>query len=395
MKSCSVKKKVDCIQSLRCKWKDSKCKSKCKNTHFFNFDSRRCKKKPEDGTIQPMIKKRISDKNCQSFKFLGSGVYGCVVIPSIQTNNKVYENNSVKISKSKDIGKVFKKEKSFYKELKIAKLINKIDPKHTFTTEMISASKIPYQTIKCNSKLTSCLNPRPYQNYYQLVYEYGGVDLYQPFNLKYKDFLFLFTKFVRGMLILSKIGYVHWDIKKDNVVIKKRKISLIDFGLMVRAKDIFNGEYNLENHSGYPSEFKIANKYIERNIHLKNASAFEEYTNYLLENHYISEDLQKFLIKNKKKQFYEVFTKEIALKGDVYAISFILEELYRRVKDIAYEDRIFFENLIQKCRDKNPQTRYDMMKLYNSLVSKIKTLKTKGGSNLFMNSTYCFKSDKV
>ena len=101
------------------------------------------------------------------------------------------------------------------------------------------------------------------------------------------------------------------------------------------------------------------------------------------------------MIKNKKKQFYEVFTKEIALKGDVYAISFILEELYRRVKDIAYEDRIFFENLIQKCRDKNPQTRYDMMKLYNSLVSKIKTLKTKGGSNLFMNSTYCFKSDKV
>ena len=386
MKSCSVKNKASCLKSQRCKWHDSKCKSICKNNQYYNLKKKRCKQKRNE-SYSKLIK-------CPNFKFLGNGVYGCVVKPAIENNPHIdiYINQNFSKTNNNTVGKIFKREKDFVRELKISKFVNKIDPKSTFTVKMTSASKISKDILKCNEKLRSCLKLNNNFNYYQIAYEYGGVDLTHNFDLEYKQFLNVFTKFIKGMVLLSKIGYVHWDIKSDNVLIKKNKISLIDYGLMIKASELFNGEYNLKNHDYYPDEFRIAAKYIDNNIHLRDADAFEKYTNYILERNNVSNDLKTFFVEIKNKQFYEVFTKEIALKGDVYAISFILEKLKNKITNLKYDDNRFLSYLIQRCRDKNPKTRYTMIQLFNNLVYRLKKMKSqKGGSDLFLQSTQCFK----
>jgi len=351
----------------------------CENGQKPNPLTGRCRKE----RVEKKKKEVVYADTCPKFAFLGNGVYGCVVIPAIGNNytQNINEKLAYKTSLSSrktDIGKIFKKEKHFYTEVKNMFVVQQIDPHNIFTVKMKGAVKIPKSVLKCNSTLTRCLNVSSDKNYHQIIYENGGISVDKKFKLDFNTFIHLFAKFTKGIVVMHEKGYIHWDIKKDNVLVKKNKISLIDFGLLKKADSLFAGEYSTDNHIYYPTDAKIATKYMNRRLHLSNSSSeFKEYTEHLLRTQYLHSDMIDFLNNNKNKRYSDVFNKELALKADVYALSFILEEFLLKIVDMSSSDKQYLEKLVLKCRHKNPDKRMTSVQLYNSIVAKMRRSKHK------------------
>jgi serine/threonine protein kinase len=181
-------------------------------------------------------------------KVIGEGTYGCVHKPSLTCQNTPTDlNYHNKISKVLAIDEA-------NNELKEFKNIKKIDKQTLFH------SGTPYQcgpddTAQQRAAIKKCKNSTfkyavKHSNGLSrflslLIMDNGGVDLRQfisklhkksvtPANIKcVEEFFIEFERAFVGLLELENAGYVHNDLKLDNLVYNAdtRRLNFIDFGL--------------------------------------------------------------------------------------------------------------------------------------------------------------------
>lgn len=198
------------------------------------------------------------------------GSYGCVIRPAYLCNKTFSKNNDL-------ISKLFSFKKHWEDEINLNLKISKLDPKNLFSIKMIdncefiytnefknninfdkSSKKLIFDTLKPNDKV------------YQIIYEYGGIDLYELFKnpkLLYKinivDFLANFINIFEGVHILNSNNLYHTDIKPDNILFNftNNKFYLIDYGLLTDFDYIYDlhsiHDFNNKVLDFYPNEFNI------------------------------------------------------------------------------------------------------------------------------------------
>lgn len=182
--------------------------------------------------------------------FVASGSYGCVIKPGYtcskkHTKKKFLENT---------ISKLFPSKKEWLKEIELQEIVqNEIDPSNKFTIKMIDYCELKPSTIKNTEKIEKCslVNEKQNYNIYQIIYEYGGIDVYNIIkknnpeltsNFNIINALHSFLSIMEGLKILAIKNYVHHDIKLDNILydFNKNKFILIDFGFLINIKKTYN-----------------------------------------------------------------------------------------------------------------------------------------------------------
>lgn len=166
---------------------------------------------------------------------IGKGSYGTVYRPPIPCDKKFNHKNIV--------GKVFSEKADFEDEIEIATKIQKLNSSNKFS--------IPFYET-CPENL-------------EIIYADGGKDLYEYLAAikladKSKELPAIMTKMkslIEGINILLDNGYVHQDIKLQNIVYNGKNIYLIDFGLMVKQTNLYKNDSFLKyTYLAFPPEFK-------------------------------------------------------------------------------------------------------------------------------------------
>ena len=180
--------------------------------------------------------------------FIGKGVNGCAFKPPIKCspsfdNDPLLKDHILKISKLMDIHHA-KKEMKIYSNLGL--------------NEIKEASKYfivnPYQCPPDeNFKIDKTKCPVKIDTPSLLIYENGGIDLYQYLKnnnhmrgqAKDADFLFILKcllNIFEGVRVLNEKRIFHFDIKEDNIVLGKenKDYKLIDFGNAKMMPFFFN-----------------------------------------------------------------------------------------------------------------------------------------------------------
>lgn len=164
-----------------------------------------------------------------------SGSYGCVIRPPLPcTNNKTpLPQNSV--------GKLHFEDNDFKAEKEIVKVLKEIDP-----DQETMIYPIDIECTVCKASIQSETNC-PYMKFPQkkktkqigqLIMPYGGPSLHDilekpSFVLTRREALQLLKPIFLAVQKLVRAGYVHQDIRVQNIVVSEtRHARLIDFGVM-------------------------------------------------------------------------------------------------------------------------------------------------------------------
>lgn len=331
------------------------------------------------------------------YNLIDKGGYGCVINPPVSLNYQIIRTIKEYNDKNKsDIAKIFQvnKKRSFYEELNIAKKIESIDKKFKFTVKVKGAHKIKsnvfdnyYDIDYCLRKKKGIYHSKP-DEYYQIIMENGGyaIDTLPYQYIEYRKFMKLFQIFLKGMIDFQKLNYVHNDIKSDNILLKTNKISLIDFSLLVNSMDVFSHK-NIHSLSRY--DYYYAPEYYIYYCILKNNRFDKDYIlysfmqndiftkneKYDFNNNFKSQivDFLKTIEKsiNGGKTINDIFDKNIAMKSDIFSLSYVLYDLFEK-EIIIFENTNqlnFFKKIITLIRDGNPYHRVSFSDLYK-IVSK-------------------------
>ena len=323
---------------------------------------------------------------------IGDGAFGCVLQPAISDPSQIKKVIVPYTQQANDdISKIYKfGEKDFATELKLLQDIDKIDPGAVFTTKFKGACQISGKSFESNKSVQNCL--RKFKNldnktFYQIILENGGTTVNSNKTpITYVKFLQLFQQFLKGMLIFQAKNKVHLDIKPPNVLINQNKISLIDFSLTSDASDVYKYEnYQVLSYMYpyYPPEFYIASSVlVYLHSHATEPNAFQYISKGLykrlendkyFESKYMKEKADRYKkgIKKFIKQLKEftnvndVFNVEMALKADVFALSYIISALSDVIIYTNQKQKKFVEKLCTKCSEPNPYDRVSMQELYD------------------------------
>ena len=155
-------------------------------------------------------------------RYLNEGSYGCVIKPGIKCIKKIKKNT---------ISKYFIDKKEWLNELKNNKIINKFLKKEHIVKlidycSTIKKEKILIENCKLLNKKTKYI--------YNIIYEYAGIDLHNLISkkIKFKQIFLKFDKIFETVKLLSDNNYIHFDIRLPNIVLKNKRLKLIDYGLM-------------------------------------------------------------------------------------------------------------------------------------------------------------------
>lgn len=192
--------------------------------------------------------------------YIASGAYACAFRPYLEctkATSKAYVDG---------VGKVFYSDNDFDTEVKINNIVNKIDPQHKHTIQM-------YDTCETKSNYRSTDNIQKcktvdmaHTSFKQIIYRNGGKSLIQHITTT-KGTPKAFEKLFKGLLNvlegLEKVnaaGYVHQDIKPDNILINKifkrntddPNAYIIDFGIIEKKENIYMTENTTMLKYDYP-----------------------------------------------------------------------------------------------------------------------------------------------
>lgn len=200
-------------------------------------------------------------------KYVNNGTYGCVLKPAVSCS----ENTS--LHDANTVSKVFKMHEFADAELSIYKtIVEKLDPDNKFTVKLEGSCKIKKKRFEKN-ELYQCRNLDKNSipdELSQIIYEYGGIDL--DIAVRQCTFQELFIGIQRvfnGIRVLYSQEYVHNDIKPPNIVYNTttKKMSIIDFGLIQKFKDVYSNEndYFLNyRYSYFPPEYTTCSYYFQK-----------------------------------------------------------------------------------------------------------------------------------
>jgi serine/threonine protein kinase len=208
-------------------------------------------------------------------KVIGEGSYGCIHKPSLKCKNK-------RTTYKKRVSKILPK-KYAEKELKEYDVLSEIDKKHKYylgTPVLCEPAETKYNEKsfeKCEKSVDE--DNKNLTDNDLLIMKDGGINI-QIFADKMLDkpysesatnqmelFWIEFHRVLMGIQLFLKKGYVHYDMKPQNIVYDetKNRINIIDFGLMRKLSDVIKSSKNSDNNLGvyhwsYPFESNFYNK---------------------------------------------------------------------------------------------------------------------------------------
>lgn len=208
----------------------------------------------------------------QKPELLGQGSFGCVFAPLIPCDKET-PFVSKKVSKSKQVSKVFVTKDDFEKEVSKSKMAAKVDPEGRTMLLPTSSCKTNEATVKaatksayydCDAFMEHYVNSST--RFYQLNMPYGGkrVDKYLK-HLEPKksviEFLSDMIPVLEGLVLLDKQRVCHQDIKPSNMLYTPQgRVILIDYSLMKSYDDIYR-KSNISplkhRYLPYPPEYKM------------------------------------------------------------------------------------------------------------------------------------------
>ena len=201
----------------------------------------------------------------QEIKLLSQGGYGCVInrsldilrihaniIPAIYTiDQNLFITEDMN---DKYITKISMDELSTYAEINMnIKLIEIYKNEYLDSFLPILKKYAVYSDINSDIRrlnipnISRCLSSISNSNkniFGEIVYEKSGSPLSNT-NFKFKLYLDLLITFYKNLKDFHRKGFVHRDIKHDNVLynVEKNKLVLIDFGTTYNISDINNGNF--------------------------------------------------------------------------------------------------------------------------------------------------------
>jgi serine/threonine protein kinase len=334
-----------------------------------------------------------------SSKYIASGTYGCVIKPAYNCDTKLTLENTV--------SKLFSDKEEWKNEIEQNNKISEIDKLNQFTVKMFSSCEINKTYIFKNVKnIDRCSNLYDDDRVFQIIYENGGFDLRDLFsynelfikfpNFNIRDFLIKLGIIFEALCKIELLGLSHRDIKLDNLLYNGNKISLIDFGLMIEKRKLFDtGElemYIKTNIYYYPDELKLYSirelKSSFNNIKLNSSNLILMIENFIFNNKKLSSnqlylsEIRKIIDKIKKDaleflEFMKYSKEKIDLKRfekvDVYLLGVVLLELlsYIAIYIPKFEIKSEFFELVSKMIEINPYKRIDMRSasdLYRQII---------------------------
>jgi serine/threonine protein kinase len=200
-------------------------------------------------------------------KYVSSGSFGCTFRRPVKckgelTRKQLNHSNG-------NIGKVFYDKDEAEAEYKLYKIVRKIDQSGTFTLPLHKKCNVlnferADEVDKCDLNLEESRS-----NLVQLVYKYGGQDLYGYIDdhMQRGKLQGSFMKVFRamgpvfsGLQRLNKAGWFHLDLKPGNILFDGKRVFVIDFGLMEKGSKV----YRMDNvrklgfdYLYYPPELKM------------------------------------------------------------------------------------------------------------------------------------------
>lgn len=195
-------------------------------------------------------------------KYLNKGAYGCVYAPPIACK----KHNSAKKNATSNslVGKLFADKNEFQEEMNAYEKVKQIDPDNLWSLPVVQSCQA--RITKANPELIKCphINVSSSKKYMQIILPNGGSTLKEIGEkgaIHMSDFLLYLKKVVDAVYSIDKHGYLHLDIKPQNILVsKEKKVYLIDYSLL-RSKDNLyteDNEYLFKgNYIWYPPEFYI------------------------------------------------------------------------------------------------------------------------------------------
>lgn len=344
----------------------------------------------------------------ENIKLIDSGSYGCVISPPISNKESIIEEFIPYNNKDdNDVAKLYKRGlQSFQKELAQFIKIRNIDPNSLFTPKFKGALKIN-NNMFINSNIESCLDNKII---YELILENAGQKINTTFKISYPQFLLLFKEFLEGMIKMQNGNLVHRDIKPANVLYNGRRLKLIDFGLMCEKEDVYNIKKSVSvlsfKYPFYPPEFYVAFIFIMNIKNEENSKDFVENIDniydmierseyFIFMNRYLQgENFNKFKlgikdflsdIKKSYTKYSDLFNGDLALKADIYPLSFVISSLNKNINFNNQTQKNFINLLFRSCIESNPFKRVSLQNLYelvkeelNRILSMLKLSKSGG-----------------
>jgi serine/threonine protein kinase len=178
------------------------------------------------------------------------------------------------------MAKVFRRESDMEKELEFAKVLQEVDPAQKFFLYPIAHCATNVGEVRKDRDATKCSYVQDaVQNSTHMLYMVtmvkGGStveDHVMKHRLTPAEFVAVITPVFEAVRKLSKHGYVHHDLKFDNMLYNDahKKTHVIDFGLMQRMKTLFhpdNNRYIFSNYWLHPPEYRIAQRLYDKPLY--------------------------------------------------------------------------------------------------------------------------------
>jgi serine/threonine protein kinase len=290
-------------------------------------------------------------------KMLGDeGGFGCVFQPSFPC---VRDTEVFSSSKNKHVvGKIFtKKHKGteVKREIDVSRLVNQWDPKGDYFVVPTSYCKTKTEMVRRHKEADKCthLQNSVSELLSQLIMPYGGVDLLSYMTMYVKKnqkkfpldiWIRLLENVIQGLLIMQQHGYLHGDIKAENILYDHIKLKIIDFSLSEKLDSIYtekrSGLINTE-YIVVPLEVILLRKLHYESCHkffgcsiygefMKTIHSFGEETYQSFERHHSLQEISKIIQSMEKqatkKHFFEKIKKN-ADKLDVYSLGILCIDL--------------------------------------------------------------------
>jgi hypothetical protein len=309
-------------------------------------------------------------KSSKGGAYVASGSYACTFSPPMSCGPST-RSKMLKSRNQQKIGKVFEDTDDALREAEIQRIIHAVDPQNTFTVKYVGRCKVA--SISPQDEIDACDKDIQKDRNMQLIYGYGGKDLWNVIGTtkgaRVNDtFVRLFLKFeplFRGVSRLNSMGYLHLDIKLENIVYDGHKLSLVDFGLMNTKSQMLNKAQKAllsYDYPYYPPEFKFLS--VIRTINPQ--TDFLKFKTFFMRNFGVIAVKEESLIHRELERFFAsyIFQTDRSLDGerlldkaDIYSVGVSLMILYSYIVQRDDYRTYIIHDLIKDMVNCNPYER--------------------------------------
>ena len=297
-------------------------------------------------------------------KIIGEGQSGCVFKPPPKCK-KIKDCSSSKEKCIKGVSKLTV-EKEAKEEVEHVSIVDKIDPKQIYHigNPIVCDPKESFDVGTCDF-----LDPKKSKF---LIYDDGGKTLNNVIKLDNLDivkFIKGFSNIFFGIKEMSKHGFIHADIKGDNIMVdEKYNFKLIDFGMSWNAIPTNNSTYIL-----YPSDQSLLGNEYDGDTYESVVQKLNNYRKLISRDEFV-----KILGKPVSDEFWEKFShtsgeetfRIIKSKIDLYSLGIYITVYLLITTPINDDIKKFFNSppmvtLVKQMLDEDFYERYTPQQAYD------------------------------